>query len=292
MPKGEGTVAQVPRRRLAAALVGILFSVLAAGCSSTSSSSSASGTSSAGSAESPQQIYEAKLLKDYRSLDRGVLSYSRIGSLDTAATTQFDVVVTDVGRGPQEIQLTDFNGMTVYQQDVPTGGDVAVRMVACENLTCDSESGNPQPVLYKAKPGEWFWRITAGAPGPALITLRADTYDLGSTESLSEEIINVDVNIVPTPSSIAEKHHQKIAAAARSVVGGIETIGSVAGAVVAVGGIVGFIAVQGRKRKAKGRERGVPTQPEQSPREPGPPEQSHRDSPEGPQQSEHADQTP
>ena len=73
----------------------------------------------------------------------GILAYSQIGSLKTGATTQFEVSVTDVGRGPQRAQLTDFDGMTVYQQDVPTyglaghlftDGDVAALMNAAGRL--------------------------------------------------------------------------------------------------------------------------------------------------------------
>jgi hypothetical protein len=197
-----------------------------------------------------QQLYTATLLKDYESLDRGVLSYSPIGSLKTAATAQFEVTVTDTGKGPQLARLADFNGMTVYQQDVPTGGIVGVQIVTCGNLTCASLSDPRQPVLVKGQQANWFWSITAGTPGPALITLRADTYDQGSTQTLKTEIINVKVNVIPTPAFNNQQTHKKIAGAAKSVTGDIETIGSVAGSIVAVGGIVGWLYVKRRKGKA------------------------------------------
>jgi len=223
-------------------------------------------------------IYKTKLLKDYESLDRGVLSYSPIENLKTAATIRFEVSVTDIGRGPQQVQVTDFNGMTVYQQDVPTGGIVGIQIVTCDNLTCASESDLRQPVLYKGQQGHWFWSIIAGTPGPALITLRADTYDKDSTLSLQAEIINIKVNVVPTAAFNHQQNHKRIASATKSLVGDIETIGSMAAAVVAVGGIAGWIAVKGRKRnakdrkgrKAKDRKGRVPTQRNQARRRPRP----------------------
>jgi hypothetical protein len=52
---------------------------------------SAPASSPQASPTSEQDIYTATLLKDEKSLDRGVLTYSRIRSLKTAAKTQFKV---------------------------------------------------------------------------------------------------------------------------------------------------------------------------------------------------------
>jgi hypothetical protein len=169
--------------------------------------------------------------------------------MKTGDTGQFEVTVTDVGRGPQLVQLTAFNGMSVFQQDVPTGGIVGVRIVSCVNLTCSSESDQTQPVLSRGQRAQWWWNVTAGAPGPALITLRADTYDQGSALSLSEEIVHVTISVTATPAYNQQQHHRKMAATARSLVGDIATIGSVASAVGAVGAIVGWLVMMRRKGK-------------------------------------------
>ena len=240
-------MSHVSCRRLISALVGTLLVILTYGCSS-------SPNGSAGPDQSEQQLYVARLSQDRQSLDRGVLAYSSIGNLKTAATAQFQVTVTDTGKGPQTARLTSFNGMTVYQRDVPTGGIVGVQIVACENLTCHSESGTTQPVLEKGQQAQWFWTITAGTPGPAVITLRADTYDQGTAQSLSEEIVTVDLRVVATAAFNTQQNHAKIATVTDSVVGDIETIGSIAGAIVAVGGIVGWVIMMRRKRKAKARK--------------------------------------
>ncbi len=240
----------VSRRCLATASLGLLLVALAAGCSNSQSPNSSAGSSGTGAeAQSQQQLYVAKLTRDRQSLDRGILSYSHLGALNTAATTQFEVTVTDVGTGPQQVQLTAFNGMSVFQQDVPAGGIVGVQIVRCGNLTCSSESGQTQPVLARGQQAQWWWNVAAGAPGPALITLRADTYDQGSTQSLSEEIINVGVNVVATSAYHQQQSHQEIAATTKSVLGDIDTIGSIAAAIGAVGAIVGWIVMMRRKKK-------------------------------------------
>ena len=118
--------------RSVAAVVGISTAVLAAFIITFSAITVRNGTSpdtgtSPPGTESAQNIYAARLHNDEQSLDRGVLTYSPIGSLKTATTTQFTVIVTDVGRGAQQGPVTTYNGMVVYQQDVPTGGVVAVR---------------------------------------------------------------------------------------------------------------------------------------------------------------------
>jgi hypothetical protein len=158
----------------------------------TSAAPTTPGTATPGSASaapvSEQDLYVATLLKDYRSLDRGVLTYSPIGSLQTGASVEFSVKVLDVGKGPQQGRVRDFNGMSVYQQDVPTGGMVGVQIVGSQNVTWTGESSVQQPVLRQGQDAIWYWSITAGSPGPAEITLRADTYDRGSGQELSEEI--------------------------------------------------------------------------------------------------------
>jgi hypothetical protein len=278
IPRGHVAVAHSWRRRLAAAVTGILLTMLAAGCGHGSSSSSGTGvqSSSSGTGQtsnparsaspggtlSGQQLFTTRLADDRKALDRGVLSYSPLGRPKTGATVQFEVSVTDTGKGPQLVRLTSFGGMTVDQQDVPTGGVVGVQIVTCDDLTCDSMSDLRQPVLSKGQQAIWLWNVTAGTPGPALIMLRADTYDENSGLTLSTEYVTIKASVVATSAYTAQQHHKKILGIATSATGVIVTIGSVAGAIVAVGGIVGWV-INRRKSKAK-----APAQPQQP--SPGP----------------------
>lgn len=198
-------------------------------------------------APSAQSLYATKLRQDYQSLDRGVLTYTPIGHLKTGATTLFEVMVTDVGRGTQRLHVTQSGGWAVYQKDVPAGGIVGVQIVNCENLICQSESSVVQPVLFRGLSDYWSWVITPVKPGLAAITLRADTYDQGSDQTLSEEIIRVNGMVEPTAPYVNHQHHEEVANTAKSVVGDIITIGSVATALLAIGGIVGWIFTRRRR---------------------------------------------
>ena len=146
--------------------------------------------------------------------------------------------------------------MNVFEQNVPTGGIVGVRIVGCENLTCESLSSPEQPVLYQGDEAEWLWDITAGAPGSAEIRLRIDTYDKGSQQVLSEEILRVNITVVPTAAYERQQSRKKVVGATNTVVAVFEKIGIVAGAIVAVGGIVGWIIVKKRRRSGTGQAPG------------------------------------
>jgi predicted RNA-binding protein with TRAM domain len=189
------------------------------------------------------------LKRDVQAFDRGVLAYSPIASLKTGTSTTFDVTVTDVGRSAQEATVTEVNGKVVYQQDVPTGGIVGIQIARCQNLTCDSESSATQPVLSPGDKATWSWQITAGRPGPAEIKLRVDTYDQGSRQTLSEEIVPVAAKVVPTAAWNQQQSHKKISNATKSGVNLVVTLGSLAGAIVAIATIVGWLVNRGRRRK-------------------------------------------
>jgi hypothetical protein len=181
----------------------------------------------------------------------GVLTYSRIRNLETGEQQRFTVIVTDVGDIRQQVKITQFNGMVVYQQDVPTGGIVGIRTVACDDLTCSGLSDVKQSVPGLGRKARWEWNLVAGAPGLGLITLRVDTYDMGSTQTLSEELIDIPIKVTPTPAFNDNQRRAKIAGTTRSAIGYIETIGSVAAAVVSVGGLVGWIVMKRRERKVE-----------------------------------------
>jgi hypothetical protein len=201
------------------------------------------------SAPSAQDIYKAMLGRDRQSLDRGLLAYSPIGTLKTGASTDFEVIVVDIGRGPQKTIVTKLGGLLVYQQDVPTGGIIGVYAMICQNLKCDLESSTILAVLYRGDKAKWLWQITAGTPGPAKIILRVDTYDQGSLQTLNEEIIPVTGMVVPTAAFNRQQSHKQIANLTKSGVDLIGIIGSVAGTIVAVGTLIGWLIMKRRQRK-------------------------------------------
>jgi hypothetical protein len=264
-----------PGRRWGEALaVFFCLSMLAAGCGSAGPSSpdrvAAPSSLSTGSASNPlnqesgsgeqpvaalpqQTIYNAKLLRDDRALDRGVLAYSPLRRLKTNTQVQFTVSVTDVGNGPQLVSISSVNqnGLVFYRKDVPTGAIVGVQMVACTNLKCRSESATRQPILQKNDQAEWLWQITAGAPGSAAIILRADTYDTGTNVVLREEIIQVKTTVIATSAYDQVQSHKRLSAVGKGVTNGLGMIFSIAGGIVAIGTIVGWGLVRMRKRSQK-----------------------------------------
>lgn len=198
---------------------------------------------------SRQSIYTATLQHDKESLDRGVLTYSPINRLKTATSKTFKVVVTDVGRGPQQITLHTASGMIVYQQDVPTGASVGVEIVNCGDLICKAESSDRQLILQPGEAADWFWLITAGQPGPAEITLRVDTYDQGSQQILTERVINISGSVLTTAAFQRQQSNRVIATVAHNGISVTETIGTLAGSLTAIAGALGGIIVWRRRRK-------------------------------------------
>lgn len=226
-------------------IIAVTFLATACGSSSSAGSSGAPPRSAA----SLQDLYKAALINDRTSLDRGALAYTPISGLKTAKTSRFKVVVIDTGRGPETAVFSEFGGMSVAHDDVPTGGIVAVQIAACFNLTCDSMSSPKQPVLQQGMQATWLWQITAGTPGPAQITLRVDTYDQGSGQTLAEEFVFVNGRVAATAAFNQQQSHKKIVAVTKTGVNAVATIGSVAGAIVAVGAIIGWFVNRARKRK-------------------------------------------
>jgi hypothetical protein len=188
------------------ALAVLLLCALAGACSSSASTSASSGSaassSSSASGASPpmQSVVETAIRQDMGVLDRGVLTYSELGTLYTDESTEFSVSVTDIGKTPpkQTIpaqEVSKIVGRVVYPQNVPTGGYVGVHITSCHNLSCQSQSATRQAVAVIDQVAWWYFLITTETPGRSLISLTADTYDGTSTNVLKEETILVSVNV-------------------------------------------------------------------------------------------------
>ncbi|MGA2830760.1 MAG: hypothetical protein ABSF03_32130, partial [Streptosporangiaceae bacterium] len=199
--------------------------------------------------ESRQQLWAAALQNDKLSLDRGALTYTPIRKLKADASSNFQVVVTDLGKGAGYQVVDTANGMTVFQQDIPTGGNVGIRVVNSSDVTCEAESSTVQPILAKGETATWWWRITAGMPGPAAVTLEVNTYDQDSEQILSEEHVHATGTVQPTTASKRQQTNEVIGSVTHSGVNIIETIGTLAGSITAVAGIAGAIFAWRRQRK-------------------------------------------
>jgi hypothetical protein len=79
---------------------------------------------------------------------------------------------------------------------------------------------------------------------------------------LQEEIVYVHGWVYATSAFNQQQTHQKIANVTKTGVNLVETIGAVAGAIVAVGGLIGWLIMKARKRKpATGCQDGAATLP-------------------------------
>ena len=155
------------------ALAGAVMVTLAAGCST-----SGSGRAAPPRRGSGPQIFTMKLVKDHRRLDRGVLTYSELATMQVRQGASFDVVVTDVGRGPETSAFArQSGGRLVAPQDVPTGGAVSVQIICSAELACTPRTASPrQAVLGVGRSATWKWEITARSPGSAQILVTAVSY--------------------------------------------------------------------------------------------------------------------
>lgn len=229
----------------AGALAALLGGVLVTACASSGSVESSSetpNTSSRGShanvAGNGQVFVVTRLRQDYSALDRGVLAYTPIKTLETGQSTSLYAFVTDIGkRAPKQTasvsEVSKESGLTVYPYDVPTGGIVSLH-VTCSNLQCQEMTTARQAVVIVGQPVEWVWFVTASSPGPAMITLAADTYDQLTDTVLREETVQISVIVQATA---AYKHRRAVAAATPATGSG----GGGNGGVV-LGGIFAIIA--------------------------------------------------
>jgi hypothetical protein len=246
-------MASATRPRIAVVLAALLAGVSAAGCSSSSSSSGG------GSVKPPQALFSTRLRNDIRALDQGVLTYTRLGTLQVGENAEFSVWVTDIGK-PQPKQVASARetskqiGVTVYPWDVPTGGYVEVQMTTCSNLTCHRQSSpSPQLVEPYQRVAQWEWLISAKAPGPALISLTVDTYKESTAELLKEETVVVNVKVQAsknhTPTGRPSPTRQPVASGGG---GSSNAVTIWAAVIVAIGGIIGgWLGNRKRRRRTR-----------------------------------------
>jgi Superinfection immunity protein len=195
------------------------------------------------------QIFTMKLVNDHPRLDRGVLTYTDLTTLQVRQTALLDVQVTDVGRGMESTAFTrQLRGRLAAPQDVPTGGVVSVQIACGSGLTCTPRSVPArQRIVGVGRSGTWAWDVAATSPGNTRIMLTAIRYR-GDTQAVrTQTFVVAGMTVRSTPLYAVQA-----AVDARKA-----TIAAVAAAMLAAAGTLG--AVLGLRRR-KGR-RPVPPHP-------------------------------
>lgn len=232
------------------ALAGAVMVTLAAGCG-------APGHPASPGQGPGRQISTMKLVPDHHPrLDRGVLTYSELTALQVRQAASFDVVVTDVGRGPQTSAFArQSRGRLVAPQDVPTGGTVSVQVICSAELECTPRTSSPrQAILGAGRSATWTWRITARSPGDAQILVTAVSYRGHSRVVASQMSVAAGVRVRSTPLYTLEAAFD-----ARKKVVAVFAASAVLAAVLALGVLLDL------RRRGRGR-----TAPEARHEHPGP----------------------
>lgn len=154
------------------------------------------------------EIASMRLLHDARALDRGVLTYSMLTSLQVQQTTSFYVEVTDVGKGPERSPFApESHGWVVAPQDVPAGGFVSVRSICSGGLTCVPRfSAARQAVTGPGRSATWRWDVAARSPGEARILLIATSYGRRAKIVRRETSVLVRVAVLSSPLYVLKKY--------------------------------------------------------------------------------------
>ncbi len=211
------------------ALVGSVVITLAAGCSAS--------TRAAWPGQGPgPQIFTMKMVTDHRRLDRGVLAYSALTTLQVRQATSFEVQVTDVGRGRETSAfIRHSRGWVVDRQNVPTGGTVSVQIACGAGLTCPPRTSSArQAILRPGRSATWTWDITARSPGADQILITAVSYRADSRVVASQTSVATVTKVQSTPLYNLEAAFDARKSAVIFVVVDLLAIAAILGAVLIV----------------------------------------------------------
>jgi Superinfection immunity protein len=232
----EGPFARRPGLRAGAwVLAAASAALLATACSS-------AGRATPPARGSSPQIFTMKLINDHPRLDRGVLTYTDLSTMQVRQAALFDVQVTDVGRGLESTAFTpQLRGRLAAPQDVPTGGVVSVQITCGSGLTCTPRSApGRQEIFGVGRSGTWAWDVAATSPGNSRILLTAIRYR-GNTQTVrTQALVTVGITVRSTPLYAVQA-----AVDARK-----GTLAAAAAAMLAVAGALGAVLAL-RRRKGR-----------------------------------------
>jgi hypothetical protein len=149
--------------------------------------------------DTSQVDYVASLKADQQALDRGQLLYTDLGTVDAGGDYDFEISVTDLGKGPQLVHPAPVpQGWVAPPQDVPTGGDVGMHLT-CDGASCTPYDDARKPVVAQHQPVNWSFGVHLDSPGRAHIHIDAMVYRAGSDQVLSSASpIDVEISVRPT----------------------------------------------------------------------------------------------
>jgi Superinfection immunity protein len=193
VPFVEGTMGRLVLRAGAWALAGTVVITLAAGCS-------ASAPAPPPGQGPGRQIFTMKMVTDHRKLDRGVLAYSALTTMQAQQDVSFEVQVTDVGRARETTAFTrQSRGWVIDAQNVPTGGTVSVQIACGAGLACVPRTSSPrQAILRPGRSATWTWNITARSPGDDQVLITAVSYRGNSRVVASQTSVAAVVKVRST----------------------------------------------------------------------------------------------
>jgi Superinfection immunity protein len=193
VPFVEGTMGRLALRAGAWALAGTVVITLAAGCGASTQAPPGQGPG--------RQIFTMKMVTNHRRLDRGVLAYSALTTMQAQQAATFEVQVTDVGRGPETTAFTrQAHGWVIDAQNVPTGGTVSVKVGCSAGLTCVPRASSPRQVIQRpGRSATWTWDITARSPGDNQMVITAVSYRGDSSVVASQTSVAALVKVQTTP---------------------------------------------------------------------------------------------
>jgi hypothetical protein len=199
----------------------------------------ATACSAAGRATPPvqgssPQIFTMKLAHDHPRLDRGVLTYTDLTTIQVRRTALFNVQVTDVGRGLESTAFTrQLRGRLAAPQDVPTGGVVSVQITCGSGLTCTPRSApGRQEIFGVGRSGTWAWDVAATSPGNSRILLTAIRYRGNSQTVRTQALVTVGITVRSTPlyavqAAVDARKGTMAAAAAAAMLAAAGALGAV-----------------------------------------------------------------
>jgi hypothetical protein len=158
----------------------------------------------------------SKLARQHPLLDHGVLTHSKLTTMQARQTASFEVEVVGVGRGPGRMSRI-----------------VSVQGICSNGLSCTPKSDTRQEVAGRDRSAEWHWNVTARSPGEARILLVATTsYRRGSRIVLDRVSDVVRVRIQATPLYYLERDVDADGMVVLLALAGLVAAGAVAAAVV------------------------------------------------------------
>lgn len=177
-----------------------------------------------------------RLIRDDLAADRGIVTYSKLTTLQARQTASFEVEVTDVGKGPGQSGLARVSGdRLVAPQDVPTGGIVSVQSICSDGLTCTARSSTRRVVAGQGRSATWRWDVTARSPGEGRILVVATSYRRESKIVVDRVSDVVRIRIQATPLYLLESGLDAHGAVVFLVLGALVAAGAIAAALVLLG---------------------------------------------------------